>query len=324
MILAAFLLLVGVGVGGAFGVVNHYLDKINDADVSQQDIIPPEEETFGDESEIQAEPVQPDQPVEEPESVVWEGVQPIDCDDLINIMLVGQDRRAGQGRQRSDAMILCSINPKTKEVALISFLRDLYVTIPGKYSDNRLNATYVFGGFPILDATLMEDFGIPVDYNVEVDFDGFEAIIDSVGGIDVNVSAAEAKYLGWTAGMNHLNGEEALNFARIRKLDSDFNRTGRQREVLMAVFQKVRGQSLGQLLNTVETVLPYVTTDMSNGEMIGLATKLFPVLSGADINSHHIPAKGTYRSASIRGMSVLVPNLSANRKLLVEEYLPLS
>ena len=91
----------------------------------------------------------------------------------------------------------------------------------------------------------------------------------------------------------------------------------------MAVFQKLRGQSLGQLLKTMETILPYVTTDMSNGEMIQLATRLFPVLSGANIQSYHIPAKGTYRSASIRGMSVLVPDLKQNHQLLVDQYLPL-
>lgn len=317
-VLLALLLLMGVSAGGVFGVVNHYLNKINDADTSQQEIVPPEQETFGDGSEEGA-----GEPVEDPDSVVWDGVQPIDCKGLINVMLVGQDRREGQGRQRSDAMILCSINPNTKQVSLISFLRDLYVTIPGKYSDNRLNATYVFGGFPLLDDTLMENFGIPVDYNIEVDFDGFEAIVNSVGGVDIELTAAEARHLGMKTGVNHMNGQQALTYARIRKIDSDFNRTQRQRTVLMAVFQKLRGQSLGQLLKTMETILPYVTTDMSNGEMIQLATRLFPVLSGANIQSYHIPAKGTYRSASIRGMSVLVPDLKQNHQLLVDQYLPL-
>lgn len=84
-------------------------------------------------------------------------------------------------------MILCSINLETGETSLISFLRDLYVQIPGGYSDNRLNATYAFGGFDLLDATLTENFGVSIDGNFEVDFTGFEAIIDMVGGIDIEL-----------------------------------------------------------------------------------------------------------------------------------------
>lgn len=94
------------------------------------------------------------------DDVEWNFIERIEDDELINILLVGQDRRNGESRQRSDTMILCSINPKTGETSLVSFLRDLYVQIPGGYADNRLNATYRFGGFELLDATLTENFGI--------------------------------------------------------------------------------------------------------------------------------------------------------------------
>ena len=318
MILLLFLL---VGAGGAYGVLNHYLGQINRPDRNQEEIIPPEQETFGDEGEEMAEvPAQPDPELED------DGIYPINCSDLINIMLVGQDRRPGQGRQRSDSMILCSINPSTGQVSLISFLRDLYVSLPGGYSNNRMNAAYAFGGFDLLDATLLENFGVPVDAHIEVDFAGFEAVINKLGGVDVELSSAEANYLGGGChtGMNHLNGNQALNFARIRKLDSDFGRTGRQREVVMAVFQKIRTLSLPQLLDTAQAILPYLTTDMSNGEIIQLATKLFPLLSSVDIKSCHIPAEGTYSSTYVRGMAVLVPDLKANRAKLEEGYLPLS
>ena len=122
-----------------------------------------------------------------PDDVEWDFIEPLEDDHLINILLVGQDRREGEGRQRSDTMILCSINLETGETSLISFLRDLYVQIPGGYSDNRLNATYAFGGFDLLDATLTENFGVSIDGNFEVDFTGFEAIIDMVGGIDIEL-----------------------------------------------------------------------------------------------------------------------------------------
>lgn len=80
--------------------------------------------------------------------ILWAPVEPLKDEQLINLMLVGQDRRKGEGRQRSDTMILCSINPKTNQVSLISFMRDLYVQIPGGYSDNRLNAALLFWGVP--------------------------------------------------------------------------------------------------------------------------------------------------------------------------------
>lgn len=318
MILLLFLL---VGAGGAYGVLNHYLGQINRPDRNQEEIIPPEQETFGDEGEeVEQAPAEPEPELED------DSIHPINCSDLINIMLVGQDRRPGQGRQRSDSMILCSINPSTGQVSLISFLRDLYVSLPGGYSNNRMNAAYAFGGFELLDATLLENFGVPVDAHIEVDFAGFEAVINKLGGVDVELSAAEANYLGGGChtGMNHLNGKQALNFARIRKLDSDFGRAGRQREVVMAVFQKIRTLSLPQLLDTAQAILPYLSTDMSNGEIIQMATRLFPLLSSADIKSCHIPAEGTYRSTYVRGMAVLVPDLKANRAKLEEGYLPLS
>lgn len=88
--------------------------------------------------------------------------------EVINILLIGQDRREGQARQRSDSMILCSINKARKKIILTSIMRDLYVPIPG-YSDNRINAAYQFGGMPLLDQVIEESLGVHVDGNVEVD-----------------------------------------------------------------------------------------------------------------------------------------------------------
>lgn len=100
------------------------------------------------------------------DDVEWDFMERIEDDELINILLVGQNRRNGESRQRSDTMILCAINPKTGETSLVSFLRDLYVQIPGGYADNRLNAAYRFGGFELLDATLTENFGVSIDGNL--------------------------------------------------------------------------------------------------------------------------------------------------------------
>lgn len=149
--------------------VDRYLRKINRVKPGDVTVVDPSSEDF------ETDVIPPDDTAEiiEPDDVEWGTSIPAGDDHLINILLVGQDRREGQGRQRSDSMILCSINVETKEIALISFLRDLYVQIPGGYSNNRLNATYAFGGFPLLDATLNHNFGVTIDGNVEVDFTQF-------------------------------------------------------------------------------------------------------------------------------------------------------
>ena len=162
----------------AFGYIQSKLDKINKVP-DTVDVIPPDQEDF--ETDTSKEPK--DIIELKPEEVDWSEIEPFLDDDLLNILLVGQDRREGEGRQRSDSMILCSINPDTKQISMISFLRDLYVQIPGGYSDNRLNAAYVFGGFPLLMDTLHTNFGVSIDGCFEVDFSGFQSVIDILGGV---------------------------------------------------------------------------------------------------------------------------------------------
>lgn len=241
-------------------------------------------------------------------------------DDIINILLIGQDRRPGEGRQRSDSMILCTIDLEKKTLTMTSFLRDLYVALPewnGKsYQNNRMNVNYVFGGMEMLDACLELNFGVTVDNNIEVDFSGFEDIVDLMGGVEINLSKAEAKVVGVPAGVNHLNGEQALTYARIRKIDSDFGRTNRQRTVLMALLEKTKRMSLSELNDLVNSLMPMITTDMSNTDIVQYVAKVFPILTELEVTTQHIPAEGTYSNAMIRGMAVLVPDIEANRQLL--------
>lgn len=244
-------------------------------------------------------------------------------DHMLNILLVGQDRRPGEGRMRSDAMILCSINPDTKKLSMISFLRDMYVQIPG-YSDNKLNATYVFGGFPLLKSALKKNFGVTVDGCFEVDFDGFRTLIDQIGGVDINLTAEEAELVGrgTQEGMNNLNGHAALTYARIRKIGTDFARTNRQRTVLLAAYNKIKNQSPTELLKLLDTALPYVTTDMSNSEIYATAVKLLPMVTSLEINTYYVPTDGMYTPMFIREMYVLLPDLPAIRNVLRYEYMP--
>lgn len=241
-------------------------------------------------------------------------------DHITNILLIGQDRRPGEGRARSDSMILVSFNQKTDKITMISFLRDNYVQMPGDYYDNRLNVAYALGGMEMLDETLELNFGVQIDANVEVDFEGFQEVIDILGGVDINLTSDEAWYLnnrgGWdlSSGLTHLDGEQALEYSRIRKLDSDFGRTSRQRNVLTTLLESFRNINLTQALALVDKIFPCITTDMTNSEIIGYVTQLLPMLSDAEVNTMHVPEEGDYEGASIQGMSVLVPDYETCRE----------
>ena len=261
-----------------------------------------------------------------PEDVEWNGdkFEALNNDGLVNILLIGQDRREGEGRQRSDAMILCSFNPETNKLSMISFLRDLYIQIPG-YEDNRLNAAYAYGGFDLLKETLALNFGITVDGCLESDFEGFEKIIDTVGGVDIELTAKETEIVGDGAseGLCTLNGEQALTYARIRKIDSDFQRTARQRKIMGAVFEKAKTYSLTELTMFFSEILPLMATDMTEDEIMTLALTLAYSFSEIEISSYIVPTEGTYKNTMIRGMAVLVPNLYEIKNLIFEEYLPM-
>lgn len=261
-----------------------------------------------------------------PEDIEWNGDKftADDDDNLFNILLIGQDRRPEEGRQRSDVMILCSFNYETNELAMISFLRDLYVQIPG-YSANRLNAAYAFGGFPLIKETFNENFGISVDGCLEVDFDSFKTIIDILGGVDIELTAAEAQIIGGDAheGFCQLNGEQALVYTRIRKIDSDFQRTERQRKLLSSVFTKMKNCTMAELMALVNQVLPLMTTDMSDDILLSFAANLASSLSELKIENYGVPSQGNYRNETINGMAVLVPDLYEIKKLIFEEYLPM-
>ena len=177
---------------------------------------------------------------------------------------------------------------------------------------------------PLLDETLKLNFGVEIDGNIEVDFNRFTQLIDLVGGVDIALTDAEAAWLirGGTSvvpGMNHLTGEEALNYARIRKLDNDFGRTNRQRKVITSVLQSCKSSSVSTLMDLLNTALPMIATDMSEKEIMDLAMDLIPILPELKIvASQSIPAKGTYESARVKGMYVLVADMQANMDILNE------
>ena len=247
---------------------------------------------------------------------------------LVNILLIGQDRRPGESRARSDTMILCTFNKHTKTLTMTSFLRDLYVEIPG-YQDNRINAAYAAGGMSLLNETLKENFGIHIDGNIEVDFNQFAQIVDLLGGVTMELRQDEADVINRdapgtvSAGTQLLTGQQAQAYARIRSLDADgdFSRTNRQRKVISALLDSYKNASLSTVLSLLDDILPMITTDMNDVKIIAYATELFPMLSGADIVSQRIPADGSYSGKMINGMSVLVADMEASRQLLEDTLL---
>lgn len=225
--------------------------------------------------------------------------------DIVNIMLIGQDRRSGEQRARSDSMILVTFNKSNNTITLTSFMRDSYVQIPG-YANSKLNHAFQYGGMQLLNDTLYVNFGVEVDGNVAVDFSQFKNVIDLLGGVDIELTQKEVDYLnsdyGWSlsAGTNRLNGEEALAYSRIRYIDNDYYRAGRQRKVLMSLLNRYKSLSVFEMLSTLENVLGLVTTNMEKSEILTLATELFPMLSSANMATQQIPAAGTFQGGNVQ------------------------
>lgn len=253
-------------------------------------------------------------------------------DDVINILLIGQDTRSREERSRTDTLILVTVNKPAGTITLTSFMRDLYVQIPGR-QDNRINVAYLLGGTKLINSCLQRNFGVSVDGNIIVDFYGFMDIVDMMGGVDIELTAAEAEYMNanfswdvddgvedeWnlTEGMNHLSGTQALSYARMRKVgNSDYQRTERQRLVLTKLIEKAKSLSVSELNLLLQHALPMITTDIENTQLLSYALELFPMLPELEVNTLRIPVDGSYKGAHIDGMAVLVPELWTNRVAL--------
>lgn len=257
-------------------------------------------------------PTKPDetQATTAPTTAPTETTVPEVKDNTINILLVGAD----SGGNLSDSMILCTVHTGAKTINLTSFLRDTYVDIPD-YFPHKLNTSYSLGGFSVLDSALTSNFGVPIDGNVAVNFDSFVEVIDAVGGVDIELTEDEvwylAGYFGWwdlEEGVNHLDGEQCLHYSRIRSIDGDANRANRQRIVISALLDKAKSLSIKEMNNLIFTVLPMITTDLSNAQITNYALELLPLLKDLTISTQQIPAEGTYHLDWVEqdgGMSVI-------------------
>lgn len=261
--------------------------------------------------------------------------QPMREEGVTNILLIGNDSRAGGEDGRSDAMILVSISNRTKTIYLTSLLRDIYVEIPG-HESNRLNAAYAFGGPELLLETIKQNLDIEVNRYVQVNFQAFANLIDAVGGVELELTNDEVQlvnaylneynmlenrpidtdYLPADAsGLLHLNGPQALAYSRNRYIGSDFGRTERQRKILEAVFHQLPASVLTNLDDMIEGILPNLTTNISKSECYALSLDA-PKLLTYDLVQASIPIAGSYQGVTIRKMSVLQVDFEKNKEFI--------
>lgn len=271
------------------------------------------------------------------EELETEYVRPDDVETVSgvkNILLIGTDARSSDEDGRSDSMIILSINNKNNKIVMTSVLRDSYVEIPG-HGSNRINAAYSYGQEDLLIQTIEQNFKIPIDAYAKVDFFSFIDIVDAVGGVELDLTQEEVEwvnaYLNETnellgkefgdgyltsPGVQTLNGKQALSYARIRYIGTDFGRTERQRKILNAVADKVKSNP-SSVSKLAGSVLPSVTTNMKDSELTLLVMKSVLYL-GYDMEQFCIPADGTWENASISGMSVLKVDFEANQQAFKE------
>jgi LCP family protein required for cell wall assembly len=315
VIVLVLLIAAALGLNYVFGRLGRFENPVQEGETIA--VIPDETETDPAENVEGLESV-------DASDVVFETVDVLEG-DVVNIMLIGQDRRPGEDRARSDSMILVSLNKEKGTIQLTSFMRDLYVQIPG-YLDTRLNAAYRYGGTDLMNETFKVNFGLEIDGNVMVDFDEFTEIIKIVGGVTLDISSAEAKYMNnvsdnhFSAGSNYFNAEDALSFTRMRyAAGGDYGRTDRQRRVIMAIAYSLRDADLVTIFNLIDQVLPHIVTNLTDAQIIEYATTGLGILAnGGEIGTFRIPQDDAHYNANIRGMSVLVPNLEMCREDLQE------
>lgn len=252
--------------------------------------------------------------------------------DVLNILLIGTDERTKEFNvnARSDSMIIVSIDKKNNAVKLVSLERGMAAPIlegvyEGKY--DWLTHIFRYGGSELLTKTVEYMFKIDIDYYVRLNFNSVEQVIDAIGGITVELTSAEAwgirsslglNYDEVTEGVNRLDGERALVFARLRKTDSDWKRVERQRKVILAVVDELQGASLSELNALCDIVLPLIQTDMSKMDIAQLVLYA-PNFLSSTFDQMTIPQAGTYGGMRIMGDKFgFAPDYEINNALLYD------
>ncbi len=287
-------------------------------------------------------------------------------DNVVNILLIGIDGRTDEietGTQHGDVQIIVSINKDDGSIKLTSVLRDLYVTIPGYKSKNRINVAYSRGGGQLAMRTMNNLLELNIQHYVVINFYGLASIIDQLGGIDIELTKSEAgainTYLrknppaydnqekGYKrvqlekkAGVQHLDGIQAVMYARLRSIDNDFKRSERQRHLLELLLDKVLdgGMDMDKLFGLLEVCLPYAKTNMSTMDLLQLAMGVLNsgmmdrLESGESLlEQNRIPMDETWKYYTTDGGASVVAfrtdkrlkeNVEAIHNFIYGEYIP--
>lgn len=248
---------------------------------------------------------------------------------VTNILLLGVDARPDDEDEssRADSMMLISFDREHGCIKMTSFLRDSWVYIPVADKKQRLNAACIYGGYSGVVDTIEYNFGVQIDGYVVADFEMFKIMVDSIGGVEVDVTEKEAKEVTnhpgrygdvtLEAGTHILTGEQALAYCRIRKIDTDWKRTERQRTVIQQIIKGVVSSGPVGAYKAASNVAPYIQTDLTKGEVRSLIfDALMCVGGGFDQNS--CPFDGTWEYATHGGASVIDLDTDANKDKLID------
>lgn len=369
VLLCIVLVVGGVAAAGWF-YLNSKLEKITQAELVERDVTGmdlsslignlDETEPTVPEETAETEPTteETEPTTEETEPPTEEETEPDygESGKVVNILLIGQDSRAGEDSKLADGIMLLTLNKETRTLAMTSFLRDSYVQLPPEYRGhtcgwNRINTSYALGyvwfgtggAMEMMDLTLERNYGVKVDGNIEVSFDTVVNVVDAIGGVEIYLEGDEYtamkfwenawninyEYLGVdkhveiSEGWTTLNGDLALAYARERHVnnaDNDMKRTARQRAVIEAMLQKLVKMSPTELDNLVNMVCEEIITDISVEDMKMYITELLPYIFNLNTVSYQCPTEGSYWGEMVQlpdgEGGVLKIDFNKNRKML--------
>ena len=257
-------------------------------------------------------------------------------DGVYNILLLGVEAIGNNGvaSGRTDSIMIATINTKQKTLGLTSIMRDSYVTIPGYY-DTRINSAFGKGGIELLYETIAYNYNLRLDGSAIVSFETFQKVIDDLGGVDIEITPDEAQYLNTKnyvskksnrnlkPGVNHMNGNQALGYARVRKkstLDgsnNDEGRTSRHRRIMAAIFKEMKRSNPVTLVKLLDTVFSQIQTDVKKDNASSyLAEVLELSLDGVTLDNLRLPVDGTYEYTYRNKAAVVVFDFAANKEAL--------
>lgn len=301
-IIAVILCIILLIAGGAYAYVRYTLGKIHTVTLKET----PEQ--------LNVVPYQPSTPNSDKNP------------DIKNIALIGIDAKNPDGSQRSDSVMVASIDMEHKKIKLTSFMRDTYIEEPGK-GYTRMGHTFSDAGAPSVIRTLNKNFNLDIVDYVRVDFEGLTKIVDAIGGVTMDIKSYEIPSMSAVgikkAGTYNLNGKQVLAYSRIRHQgNGDYERTERQRDVIEKIFTKLSSQGKTAMASTLTKILPFLETSLTTNQILDVGYRI--VTEGVrKVEQSRIPYDGLGKAATIDGQYYLTfdaePTLQKLHKFIYED-----